>query len=117
MSDKVIVVLDRGTADYLRLVGIDEDSPEFFSDCYQHKVMPAVRAALDRDPDELVEQVAEAMYGAARSEWNQAGVNYATGPEWDRLTDWQRKVYLDMARAVIAALTEDARTGGGEGNG
>ena len=110
MSDKVIVVLDRGTADYLRLVGIDEDSPEFFSDCYQHKVMPAVRAALDRDPDELVEQVAEAIF------LRESSFNSRT--DWKkRMMEPARERYRRMARAVIAALTEDARTGGGEGNG
>lgn len=46
VTDEITVKLDRGTAEYLLLVGTDEQSGEYFSDTYQGKVMPALRAAL-----------------------------------------------------------------------
>lgn len=99
---KVIVVLDRDEA------RADVERLGILPSVLKGEPLPtldALRAALQRDPDELVEQVAEAIYGLARSAWNQGKLNYATGPKWERLTDWQRKGYLDMARAAIAALT------------
>ena len=86
---QVVIVMDRGAADYLRLVGNDHNSPEFFSDCYQGEVMPAVRAALDRDQDELETRIAKAICGRDR------------GRE-----AWSWEGYKPQARAVLHALQE-----------
>ena len=51
ISEGITVRLDRGTAEYLLLVGTDEQSGEYFSDTYQGKVMPALRAALTQKGD------------------------------------------------------------------
>lgn len=65
MSDKVIVVLPGDEARGLSWI-------------------PRVRASLDRDPDELVEQVARAIESNERM---------------------SRSRYRDMAEAAVAALT------------
>lgn len=107
-SSKVIVVLDRDEAeDVASCVDALDWSGDPVAPAVQGQA--AIRAALDRDPDALIEQVAKALYGAGLSEWTQGGLNYATGPEWDRLADWQRHAYLNKAEAVLAAITGEGK--------
>lgn len=99
-SDKVIVLTESELADVI--VGYSEKDKT---------VQDKLRAALDRDPDELVEQVAEAAYDAYNRE---RSIMFEQVEAGNRVTADPVRAVI---RAAIAALTEDARTGGGEGNG
>lgn len=111
MGDKVFLIMDRGAARYLRLVGNDENSGEYFSDCYQNEVMPAVRAALDRDPDALVEQVARAIASQDRRNYTdgfERDFNLPddyTDAEWERELKARKEPARALARAALAAIT------------
>ena len=56
--------------------------------------IPRVRAALDRDPDALIEQVAKALLG-----------NNPGWGEWETVSDDDRRIFESDARAAIAAIT------------
>lgn len=92
MGEKVIVVLDRDAAHYAAGHTLPDVSriPE-----WQRATMDAAQAALDRDREALIEQVARAIYGDE------------TGLPWVYFGDepgWNREVYRKHARAALAAI-------------
>lgn len=106
VSDKVIVVMERDAAEVLVGRGWDRAADESADSVRALRdYSPVIRAALDRDPDELVEQVARAIRSHSQVErdasfggvicaecgWSlsASGMNYAE----------------HAARAAIAALT------------
>lgn len=92
MSDKVIVILDRDEAE-----GLTTDPSESSGSDNRNRRAGKVkvRAALDRDPDALVEQVAAAMLVAG---WP-SETPLREGSE-------QHQFLVRLARAALAAITK-----------
>jgi hypothetical protein len=93
-ANQVVIVMDREGAEMIERVtaGALIGSPT-------RAVNAPVRAALDRDPDELVEQIARTLDPPAFDEWakTDGGLPFA----------FRRTEATDKARSVLAVLGEE----------
>jgi len=100
--EKVIVVLDRAEAEEFVAPGNEG------STAASKPMRELTRAALDRDPDELVERVAKAI-------WEGSDLNDGEEQSWDEFkAKWPYDVdSLEiMSRAAIAAIEGEGETNG-----
>lgn len=120
MSDKVITLLDRGDAELMRrkLDGWETKVPP--NEVLRGIALDALDAALGRDPDVLIEQVARAIASQDRRNYTdgfERDFNLPddyTDAEWEQELKARKEPARALARAAVSAITCLSATRKGE---